>query len=55
MITSFTQLANYQVQTEHQIDTRFNKIETRLDQTDTLLNRIETLLTQILAGLPNQP
>ena len=44
MTASFKQLAGYQIKTEQQIDTRFDKIENRLDKIEGRLDKIETTM-----------
>jgi hypothetical protein len=51
---SFKQLATYQIEMEHHIDTRFAQVGARLDKMDSRLDNVETLLVQILARLPQQ-
>ena len=47
MTASFKQLAGYQIKTEQQIDTRFDKIENRLDKIEGRLDKIEGRLDKI--------
>lgn len=68
LTASFKQLADYQVKTEQQINTRFDKVEARLDKIETQISDLNkdvkslitsqqeqaTLLAQILERLPKQ-
>jgi chromosome segregation ATPase len=45
MTASFKQLAAYQIETEHRIDTRFNKIENRLDKIEATMATKDDLAT----------
>ena len=55
MTTSFKELADYQIKTEHQLETCSNLVDARLDRLEARLDRLETLLTQILERLIKTP
>ena len=52
MTASFKQLAEYQITTEQQLETRFNQVEARLDRVEARLDTVVGLLTQVLERLP---
>jgi chromosome segregation ATPase len=51
MTASFKQLEDYQIQTEHQIDIRFNEIDARFNQVDARFNKIENDIAAIKATM----
>jgi DNA repair exonuclease SbcCD ATPase subunit len=46
---SFRQLADYQIQTEHQIDARFDKVDARFDKVDARFDKVDARFDKVEA------
>jgi chromosome segregation ATPase len=53
MDTSFKQLVQYHIETERQIDTRFNQVDARLDEIKNDVNEIKNNMTAMESRILN--